>query len=122
VLEDCDQRRLDRDPAILAALAADMDDGTVVGASKVADVGAQQFVGAQPGKEPCEDEGAVAFDPLAASPRLRRDVIQRHPRDVTGVAAGDVPRSARYAANHSGRVSSVLSACTGASGIPPVCR
>jgi hypothetical protein len=38
----------------------------VVGAPKVADVGAQQRVGAQAGKKPGKDEGAVAFDPVAA--------------------------------------------------------
>ena len=43
-----------------------MDDGPVVGASKVTDVGAQQFIGAQPGQQRGEDEGAVAFDPVAA--------------------------------------------------------
>ena len=46
MLEDLDQRRLDRDPAVLAALAANVDDGTVITAAKVTDVGAQQFIGA----------------------------------------------------------------------------
>jgi hypothetical protein len=30
-----------------------------------------QFIGAQAGKQCGEDEGAVTFDPIAASPRLR---------------------------------------------------
>ena len=37
-LEDVDQCRLDGDPAVFAALAADVDDGAVVGAAKVTDV------------------------------------------------------------------------------------
>jgi hypothetical protein len=48
-----------------------VDDGPVVAASKVTDVGAQQFISAQAGKQCGEDEGAVAFDPVAASPRFR---------------------------------------------------
>jgi hypothetical protein len=70
VLEDLHHDGFDRDPAVLAALAANVDDGTVVAAAKVTDVGAQQVVGAQSGKQCGEDEGAVAFDPVAAS--LRR--------------------------------------------------
>jgi len=70
-LEGLHQRRFDRDPAVLAALAADMHDGAVVGAPNVTDIGAQQFIGAQPGKQPGEDRGAVPFDPIAAPPRLR---------------------------------------------------
>ena len=38
-----------------------MDDGAVVGAAKVTDVGAQQFIGAQAGQQPGEDQGAVAL-------------------------------------------------------------
>jgi len=45
-LHDLHQRRFDRDPAVLAALAADVDDRALVGAAKVTDVGAQQFIGA----------------------------------------------------------------------------
>jgi hypothetical protein len=48
-----------------------VDDGTVVAASKVTDIGAQQFMGAQAGQQPGEDECAVAFDPVAAAPSLR---------------------------------------------------
>ena len=70
VLEDVDQRRLDGDPAVFAALAADVDDGAVVGAAKVTDVGAQQFIGAQPGQQGGEDQGAVAFDPVGAPLRI----------------------------------------------------
>jgi DNA-binding cell septation regulator SpoVG len=70
-LEHLDQRRLDRDPADLAALAADLDDGTVVGAVKVTDGGAHQFIGAQPRQKRGEDQGAVALHPVAAPPRLR---------------------------------------------------
>ncbi len=48
-----------------------MDDGAVVGAAKITDVGAQQFIGAQPGQQRDQDQGAVTFDPVAASPGLR---------------------------------------------------
>jgi len=70
-LEQLDQCRLDRDAAVFAALAADVDDGAVVGAAKVTDVGAQQFISAQSSQQRGEDEGAVAFDPVGAPPRLR---------------------------------------------------
>ena len=52
MLEDCDQRRLDRDPAILAALAAEMDDGTVVGASKVATLARNSSSARSPARSP----------------------------------------------------------------------
>lgn len=51
VFEDLDERRFDRDPAVLAALAANVDHGTVVAAPKVADVGTQEFICAQTGKQ-----------------------------------------------------------------------
>jgi hypothetical protein len=40
-LEHVDGCLLDRDPSILTALAADMDDRTIIGTPDVADVGAQ---------------------------------------------------------------------------------
>ena len=46
MLESLHQRGFDRDPAVLTALTADMDDSAVVRAPDVADVGAQQFIGA----------------------------------------------------------------------------
>ena len=55
---------------VLAALAADVDDGSVVGAAKVTDVGAPQFIGAQPGQQRGQDQGAVALHPVASPPRL----------------------------------------------------
>lgn len=70
-LKHLDQCRFDRDPAVLAALAANMYDGPVVGASEVTDAGTQHFIGTQPGHEPGEDECAVAFYPFAAPPRFR---------------------------------------------------
>jgi hypothetical protein len=70
VLEGLHQRGFDRDSAVLSALAADVHDGAVGGAPNVTDVGTQQFVGTQPGKEPGKDECSVAFDPIAVSPRL----------------------------------------------------
>jgi hypothetical protein len=48
-----------------------MDDGPIVAAAKVTDIGAQQFIGAQAGQQSREDKGAAALDPVAASPRLR---------------------------------------------------
>ena len=60
-LEHLHQHRLDRDLAVLAALAADVDDGALVGSANVTDVGAHQFIGAQPGQQRGQDEGAVAF-------------------------------------------------------------
>ena len=65
-LEGLDQRRFDRDSTVLAALAADMDDGAVVGAANVTDIGAQQFIGAQPGQQAGEDQGAIPLEPIAA--------------------------------------------------------
>jgi hypothetical protein len=38
-----------------------MDDGPVVAAAKVTDVGARQFIGAQPGQQRGQDQGAVAL-------------------------------------------------------------
>ena len=72
MLEDLDQRRLDRDSTVLAALAANVDDGAVVGAAKVTDVGAQQFIGAHASQQGGEDECAITFDPVgaAAAPRV----------------------------------------------------
>ena len=78
-LEHLHQRRLDGDPAVLAALAADVDDGAVVGAAKVTDVGAQQFIGAQPGQQRGQDQGAVALHPVGAPPRLRVGIPDRSP-------------------------------------------
>ena len=77
-LEDVDQRRLDRDPAVFAALAADVDHGPVVGAANVTDVGAQQIIGAQPGQQRGQDQGAVALHPVGAPPRLRVGVEGGH--------------------------------------------
>ena len=54
-----------------SALAANVDDGPVIAASKVTDVGAQQFIGAQTGQQRGEDQGAVALPPVVAPPRLR---------------------------------------------------
>jgi hypothetical protein len=72
VLEGLHQRRFDWDPAVLAALAADVDDGPVVAGPKVTDVGAQQFVGAQPGQQHGEDQGGSG---------LRRGLyVCTHPR------------------------------------------
>ena len=42
-LDHLDQHRFDRDPAVLAALAADLDDRAVGGTAEVTDVDAQQF-------------------------------------------------------------------------------
>jgi hypothetical protein len=44
---------------VLAGLAANVDDGAVVGTAKVTDVGAQQFIGAQAGQQRGEDECAI---------------------------------------------------------------
>ena len=85
-LEHPHQRRLDRDAAVFAALAADVDDGAVVGAAEVTDVGAHQFLGAQPSQEAGEDQGAVAFDPVVASPRPR--VGMRAPSRAATASAG----------------------------------
>jgi hypothetical protein len=49
LLDDLDQRGFNRDPAVLAAVPANVNDGTVVTGAKVTDVGAQQFIGAQAG-------------------------------------------------------------------------
>jgi hypothetical protein len=38
-----------------------VDDGPVVAAAKVTDVGARQFIGAQPGQQRGQDQGAVAL-------------------------------------------------------------
>jgi hypothetical protein len=73
VREDLHQRRFDRDAAVLAAFPADVDDGAVVGAAEVTEVGAQQFVGAQAGEQRGENEGAVTLNPVGASPRLGRN-------------------------------------------------
>jgi hypothetical protein len=54
-LEHLDQRRLDGDPTVFAAFATDVDDGAVVGAAEITDVGAQQFIGAQPGQQRGQD-------------------------------------------------------------------
>jgi hypothetical protein len=54
-LEHLHQRRLDGDPTVFVAFAVDVDDGAVVGAAKVTDVGAQQFIGAQPGQQRGEE-------------------------------------------------------------------
>jgi hypothetical protein len=65
--EDLDQRRFDRNPAILAAVASNINDGPIVAAAKVTDVGAQQFISAgRPAAR--QDQGAVTFDPVAESP------------------------------------------------------
>ena len=48
-----------------------MDDGAVVGAAKVTDVGAHQFIGAQPGQQRGQDQGAIALHPVGAPPRRR---------------------------------------------------
>jgi hypothetical protein len=79
-LEDPHQHRFDRDPAVLAALAADVDDGAIVGAPNVTDVGAHQFIGAQPGQQRSQDQGAVALDPVAAPPRLQVEAEDRKGR------------------------------------------
>ncbi len=71
MLQDVDEDGFDGDPAVFVALAADLDDGTVVGAVKVTDGGAHQFIGAQPRQKRGEDQGAVALHPVAAPPRLR---------------------------------------------------
>ena len=60
-LEQLDQCRLDRYPAVLATLATDMHDGPVVGAAEVTDVGAPQFIGAQPAQQRGQDKRAVAL-------------------------------------------------------------
>jgi hypothetical protein len=39
ILDDLDQRRFDRHPAVPAAVAVDMNNGAIVGTSKVTDVG-----------------------------------------------------------------------------------
>ena len=51
MLEDVDEDGFDGDAAVFVALAADLDDGAVVGAAQVADVGAHQLVGAQTGQQ-----------------------------------------------------------------------
>jgi hypothetical protein len=48
-----------------------MDHSAVIGGLNVAHVGAQQFIGAQAGKQRRQDERAVTFDPVAAPPGLR---------------------------------------------------
>ena len=45
--------------------------GPIVATAKVTDVGAQQFIGAQPGQQRGKDQGAVALHPVVAPPRLR---------------------------------------------------
>ena len=70
-LDHVDHHGFDGDPAVLAALAVDVADGAVVGAAKVTDVGALQFIGAQPGQQRGEDQAAVALPPVVAPPRLR---------------------------------------------------
>ncbi len=52
MLEDVEEDGFDGDPAVFVAFAADLDDGAVVGAADVADVGAHQVVGAQPASSP----------------------------------------------------------------------
>ncbi len=81
VLQDVDEDGFDGDPAVFVAFAADLDDRAVVGAAQVADVGAQQFVGAQTGQQPGDDEGAgparasrsrgVAAGPPSPRPAVR---------------------------------------------------
>jgi hypothetical protein len=71
VLEDLDQRRFDRDPAVFAALAAHVDDSAVLGPAKVTDVGAQQFISAQAGQQRGQDEGAIPLEPVGAARALR---------------------------------------------------
>jgi hypothetical protein len=44
-----------------------MDDGPIVAAAKVTDIGAQQFIDARAGQQSREDKGAVALDPVGAS-------------------------------------------------------
>jgi hypothetical protein len=80
MLENLDQRPFDWDSAVLAALATNMDDGPIVATAKVTDVGAQQFIGAQSRQQCGEDKGAVAFDPVAAPPRLRVRIEGRQER------------------------------------------
>jgi hypothetical protein len=70
LLEDGDQGRLDGDAAVLAPLAADVEDGTVIAASDVADIGIEQLVGAHAGQQDGQHERAVTLEPVAASPRL----------------------------------------------------
>ena len=54
--------------------------GPIVATAKVTDVGAQQFIGAQSRQQCGEDKGAVAFEPVAASPRLRVRIEGRQER------------------------------------------
>jgi hypothetical protein len=69
-LNDPNHWRFDRDSAVLSAFAAHVDDGSVVGAADVANVGADQLVGTQAGKQRGEDQCTVAFDPITTPSRL----------------------------------------------------
>src|SRR6478736_4583526 len=68
ILENAHERRLNGDPSILAALAMDMNHRAVIATSDVADVGAQEFIGAQSGEQRGQYQCAIAPQPVAGSP------------------------------------------------------
>jgi hypothetical protein len=65
-LDDRNKRCLYRDAAVLTPFAAHLDDGAVRCAAEVADVGIDEFLGAQAGQQRGEDDGAIALGPVAA--------------------------------------------------------
>jgi hypothetical protein len=67
VVDDVEQFDADGDSAVLVALAADVQDTTVVGAPNVADVGAEELVGPETGQQRGEDDGPVTLGPVAVA-------------------------------------------------------
>ena len=67
LLENAEQFSADRYSAVLVAFAAYVHHATVVGAPDVADVGVEEFVGAQAGQQGGEDDCSVVFGPIVAA-------------------------------------------------------
>jgi hypothetical protein len=75
-----------RDSAIFAAFAANVDDAAVGGGADVADVGADHLIGTQPGQQPGQQQRAVTLDTVASAPR-RRVVVEDGEQLADGVGA-----------------------------------
>jgi hypothetical protein len=69
--QDVNELLLQRDSAILAALASDVDDGAVVGDPDVADIRAQQLVGPQTSRSSRTVAARTAFSRAVKPPRRK---------------------------------------------------